>query len=268
MNRPLYKIKVQGGAIETVGETLVETYRLGHRYGVDRWVLQDVTLSIASGAFVVVSGANGSGKTTLLKHFNGLLLPDSGWVKVAGTDVSKDPRSARRCVGMVFQDADTQIVGETVAEDVAFGPENLRLSRAEVNFRVEAAAILMGIGHLLERRPYELSGGEKRRLAIAGVLAMDPKVMVLDEPFSNLDWPATRQVLEGILKLQKTGRTIIVSTHDLEKVVAYADRLLVMEKGRIVLDGDPESLAGRTEAYGVRPPCSVRWGKGVQPWLT
>jgi biotin transport system ATP-binding protein len=264
---PTHLLEDRNGYPSTESDPILETHQLGHRYGNEHWGIQDITLRISPGAFVVLAGANGSGKTTLLKHLNALLSPDTGWVKVAGFDVSQNPAMARRHVGMVFQDPDAQIVGETVAEDLAFGPENLGLSRAEIKIRVDAAANLLGLTNFMDRRPHELSGGEKRRLAIAGVLAMEPLVMVLDEPFANLDWPATRQVLESILKLQVAGKTVIVSTHDLEKILAHAHRLLIMEKGRIVLDGDPKTLADITEPYGVRTPCSVRMGKGLSSWL-
>jgi biotin transport system ATP-binding protein len=138
---------------------------------------------------------------------------------------------------MVFQDADSQIVGETVYDDAAFGPENLALARQQINRRVSQALAAVDLSGFENKQPHHLSGGEKRRLAIAGVLAMAPRVLLMDEPFSNLDYPATCLVLEQILGLHQNGHTIIITTHDLEKVVAHAQRLVIMANGRVVKDG-------------------------------
>ena len=152
-------------------------------------------------------------------------------------DGGEDLRRARRLVGMIFQDADSQIVGETVAADVAFGPENLSLPAAEVGARDEAALQTVGLTTLADQTPQALSGGEKRRLSIAGVLAMHPQIVVFDEPFAGLDYPGTRQVLREMLRLQEAGHTLVVATHDLEKIIHHADRLIVMNGGRVVKDG-------------------------------
>lgn len=215
----------------------------------------------------MIAGPNGSGKTTLLRHFIGLLLPKSGSVTVCGRSVEKDPLSARQKVGLVFQDADSQIVGETVYDDVAFGPENLGLARWEIDRRVRQALTAVGLSGLADKRPHHLSGGEKRRLAIAGVLAMAPQVLLMDEPFSNLDYPATCRVLDRILELHQNGHTIIITTHDLEKVVAHAQRLVVMESGRVVADGFPAEVIDGIERFGIRTPCSVQLGRGIRPWV-
>lgn len=246
---------------------IIEIERLCHRFPDGTRSLSDVTLSVKDGEFLIIAGANGSGKTTLLRHVNGLLSPESGTVSVCGVSVEKDPLEARKNAGMVFQDADSQIVGDTVYDDVCFGPENLRLDRAEIDARVQKALVDVNLTGSEDKSPHNLSGGEKRRLAIAGVLAMAPRIMLLDEPFSNLDYPATRTVLEQIRRLHEAGHTIIVTTHDLEKVIAYADRLVVMDQGRVVLDGGPDEVVGEIEAFGIRPPCSVLLGQGVRPWL-
>jgi biotin transport system ATP-binding protein len=229
--------------------------------------LDGITLEIEAGAYVVIAGANGSGKTTLLRHLNGLLRPTSGSVRVAGVSVQENLIQSRVLVGMVFQDADSQIVGETVREDVAFGPENLRLERVEIDRRVDEALSATGLMHLAYKRPHLLSGGEKRRLAIAGILAMRPRVIVFDEPFANLDYPGVRQVLDQILRLHRAGGTIIVTTHDLEKVLAHADRLIFMRGGRIEGDGPPPALVGRAESFGVRSPRAVHLGVEALSWL-
>ncbi len=236
------------------GAPVIQVENLTHRYADGTVALDDVSLSIAAGEFVVIAGANGSGKTTLLRHLNGLLRPTSGRVRVAGLAVPQHLAEVRRRVGMVFQDADCQIVGETVAEDVAFGPENLKLERGEVDRRVAAALSAAGLAHLAEKRPHLLSGGEKRRLAIAGILAMHPEVVVCDEPFASLDYAGVRQVLSLLVALHRGGRTVVVSTHDLDKVLAHASRLVVLQAGRIVRDAPPAEAASGLEAYGVRTP--------------
>lgn len=216
---------------------------------------------------MLVAGENGSGKTTLLKHFNGLLLPTSGEVIVDGESVAADPVRARLKVGMVFQDADAQIVGQTVAEDTAFGPENLGLDRRKIEARVRTALEAVGLTHAAGQPPHLLSGGEKRRLAIAGVLAMAPEVVVFDEPFSNLDYAGVRQVLAQMVDLHKRGHTLVVTTHDLEKVVAHADRLVVLHRGTAALSGPPAALFPELERFGVRPPCAFHFGGEVASWL-
>lgn len=161
-------------------------------------------------------------------------------------------------VGLVFQDADSQIVGETVYDDVAFGPENLCLSPAEVSRRVASALVAVGLEHLSEQRPHKLSGGEKRRLAIAGILAMESQVLVLDEPFANLDYSGTLQVLSRIVDLHRAGKTIILSTHDLEKPMGHASRLILMKNGSILRDGIFENVILDVECVGVKMPCNCR----------
>jgi biotin transport system ATP-binding protein len=247
--------------------SIIQTSHLCHRFADGTPGIDDVTLTFNEGEFTVIAGANGSGKTTLLRHLNGLVFPDSGTVTVCGKSVKADPLAARQQVGMVFQDADSQIVGETVYDDAAFGPENQLLDRQQINQRVNQALAAVDLSGFENRRPHHLSGGEKRRLAIAGVLAMAPRVLLMDEPFSNLDFPATCRVLNHILDLHKKGHTIIITTHDLEKVVAHAQRLVVMAKGRIVQDGMPAEVINGIERYGIRPPCSVQLGRGIRPWV-
>ncbi|MDJ0984690.1 MAG: ATP-binding cassette domain-containing protein [Desulfobacterales bacterium] len=246
---------------------IIAIENLQHRFSNGTLGLDQINLNIEAGAFVVVAGPNGSGKTTLIRHLNGLLQPTSGRVFVEGVSVQKDLLRARRLVGMMFQDADSQIVGETVRDDVAFGPENLRLDVDQINARVSAALEAVGLKDYANRRPHMLSGGEKRRLAIAGILAMEPKVIVFDEPFASLDYPGVKQVLKQILALHQGGHTIIVITHDLEKVLAHADRLVIMQNGKIVKDGAPAEILGDIETYGVRAPCASHLGLEVRSWL-
>jgi biotin transport system ATP-binding protein len=246
---------------------IIEISGLTHSYGDGRAGLQGIDLTIARGSFVVLAGANGAGKSTLLKHLNGLLQPAAGTVRIAGVEVAEDPRHARRTVGMVFQDADSQIVGETVYDDAAFGPENLKWPAAKIEASVAAALALVGLGAMRDRSPHLLSGGEKRRLAIAGVLAMQPEVIVLDEPFANLDYDGVRQVLGHIVALHRDGRTIVVCVHDLEKVLAHAERLIILQAGRIAADGPPAQVVLAAEAHGVRMPAAIRLGGAVESWL-
>ena len=246
---------------------IIEIENLTHRFSDNFIGIDGVSLKIREGEFVVIAGANGSGKTTLLRHLNGLLLPDAGTVRVAGFSVAEKPKLARQCVGMVFQDADTQIVGETVYEDAAFGPENLCLSHEEIQKRVEDALKAVGLWEFRHQRPHFLSGGEKRRLAIAGVLTMKPRVLVFDEPFSNLDYYGVRQVLSQMLKLHQQGHTMVVTTHDLEKVIAHAQRLIILQKGRLVRDGLPGKLAEEVEQFGIRRPYSYFFKGEFISWL-
>jgi len=246
---------------------IIEIENLKHRFSDGTLGLDYINLKIKAGAFVVVAGPNGSGKTTLIRHLNGLLRPTVGSVKVAGVSVQQDLLRARRLVGMMFQDADSQIVGETVYADVAFGPENLRFDHDQIRERVALALEVVGLKDFSDQRPHLLSGGEKRRLAIAGILAMEPKVIVFDEPFASLDYPGVKQVLKQILTLHQAGDTILVITHDLEKVLAHADRLIIMHKGKIVRDGVPAEIIGDIETFGVRAPCASQLGMEVLSWL-
>jgi len=247
---------------------IIEIINLSHRFADGTLGLENINLTIREGTFVIIAGQNGSGKTTLLKHLNGLLLPTAGTIYLAGRPVSENLAKARQMVGMVFQDADSQIVGETVCDDVAFGPENLCLDKNEVKRRVFNALKIVGLMDFEDQKPHLLSGGEKRRLAIAGILAMEPSVLVFDEPFSSLDYPGVKQVLKQIISLHRSGHTILVAAHDLEKVIAHADRLVIMKDGSVVKDGIPSQLLGNLEAFGIREPCTFRLGMEVPSWLS
>jgi biotin transport system ATP-binding protein len=246
---------------------IIEIENLSHRFADGTYGLKNINLSIEEGTLVVIAGQNGSGKTTLLRHLNGLLLPTTGTVQLAGVRVSDNLFEVRQKVGMVFQDADSQIVGETVYDDVAFGPENLCLERHEIKRRVSRVLEIVDLLDFEDQKPHLLSGGEKRRLAIAGILAMEPKVLVFDEPFSSLDYPGVKQVLKQIVSLHRSGRTILVAAHDLEKIIAHADRLIIMKDGKVVKDGHPSQLFGELETFGIKEPVASRLGMEVQSWL-
>ena len=226
---------------------------LSHRFVDGHPGLDNINLIIARGEAVVVLGKNGSGKTTLLRCLNGLILPKKGRVMINGLDVAKHPKKARKMVGLVFQDADAQIVGETVWDDAAFGPENLGFSRDEIQNRVDEALASVGLLDLAQKSPHRLSGGEKRRLAVAGVLAMGPEAVAMDEPFSNLDYPGCLQVKDQLWRLKRAGCTLVVATHQLAMVMDVADRLVVLDKGAVVLDGPPDQVGPGVGEFGVCP---------------
>jgi biotin transport system ATP-binding protein len=229
--------------------------------------LSDVSLKIGDGEFVILAGANGSGKTVFVRHLNGLLLPAQGGVTFDGVPITRNLAEVRRQIGLIFQDADSQIVGQTVAEDVAFGPENLHWSRHEVERAVGEALAAVDLSGLSDRNPHTLSGGQKRRLAVAGVLAMNPRVLVFDEPFTGLDYRGVVQVLEQLVRLREAGQTVVLVTHELEKVLAHADRLVVFDRGKLVEDGEPADVIGRVETYGVRMPLKNGGEMGSLTWL-
>lgn len=221
--------------------------------------LDGVTLTIDEGEFVLLLGRNGSGKTTLLRHLNALHLPDEGRVFVDGVPTDEDKKNARRKVGLVFQDSASQVVAEKVRDDIAFGPENLRLDSDKIRERVDEAARAVGVTRLLDRSPYELSGGEVRRVALAGVLAMRPDVLALDEPLGGLDYEGERAVVERVAEASEGGKTVIVATHDAEPFVEDATRAVVLEDGGIAEDGAPDEMFSHgLEDYGVKTPCRYR----------
>ena len=240
---------------------------LTHHYADGTAALKGISLTVTDGEFLLICGPNGSGKTTLLRHLNGLLKPSSGSVEVDGWEASRHEREVMQRVGMVFQEADTQIIGETVEEDVAFGPENLGLPPEEVRKRVDEALAMMALELIRDKPCHRLSGGQKRRVAIAGVLAMRPQVLLIDEPFANLDYAGVRQTLEHLVTLHCQGKTIVVTTHDVEKVIAHADRVVVLHDGLIKIQGSPREVTSSLRAYGIRPPCFSLPGKGAVSWL-
>ena len=233
---------------------LLELKNLTRRFSNGRVALDNVNLVLPAGGFTVLAGPNGSGKTVLMRHLNGLARPDSGEVLIEGRPVLKNLKETRRRVGLVFQDADAQIVGQTVAKDVAFGPENLGLAREKIDQRVASALQATGLVSFDDRRPHTLSGGEKRRLAVAGVIAMSPDILVLDEPFTGLDWPGCADLLTVLEDYHRRGNTLILITHDLEKVLALADRLVILSEGQVTEDGTPERIVELASNYGIRRP--------------
>ena len=231
-----------------MSEPILRTENLTFRYtteeGAAPTVLDGVSLSIRPGEFVAVLGHNGSGKSTLAKHFNAILLPTSGKVYVDGMDTCDEDKllDIRRRVGMVFQNPDNQIVASVVEEDVAFGPENLGVPSAEIRQRVDEALAAGGMTEYAHHAPHLLSGGQKQRVAIAGVLAMSPECIVLDEPTAMLDPVGRKEVLDTIRRLNaEAGITVVLITHHMDEA-AQADRLIVMHDGHIMADGRPEQV--------------------------
>ncbi|HOF85286.1 MAG TPA: ABC transporter ATP-binding protein [Treponemataceae bacterium] len=231
---------------------MIEIRSLTRRFpGAPQPAVDDVSFTIHRGDCAVISGANGSGKSVLMHLIADLDRPDAGTIII-----DKDETGQKTRIGLVFQDASAQILGETPEEDTAFGPLNLGSTRDEA--RRIAADCLERTG-LTEKSSWPartLSGGEKRRLAVAGVLAMEAKVIIFDEPFANLDWPGVVQVNTIIRDLHTSGKTVIVLTHELEKVLALANRLLVLHRGRLVYDGTPEKALAEAplEQWGIRNP--------------
>ncbi len=247
--------------------TAINVEHLAYTYpGVDNTpgiaVFKDLNLQVEAGSFVAILGGNGCGKSTLAKHFNSILLPCGGKVHVFGMDTMDDEKllTIRKTTGMVFQNPDNQIVANVVEEDVAFGPENLGISSAEIRRRVDNALKQVGMYEYREHAPHLLSGGQKQRIAIAGIIAMEPNCIVLDEPTAMLDPRGRREVMETIGRLNREkGITVILITHHMDEA-AQAQRVVVMDKGKIAADGTPQTVFAQVEllhSIGLAAPESV-----------
>ena len=219
----------------------------------EKTALDNINLEIDEGEFIGLIGHTGSGKTTLVQHLNGLIKVQSGNLYIDGTDISKKEtkfKAIRQKVGLVFQYPEYQLFEETIYKDIAFGPKNLGLNEEEIEIRVIEAMEIVGLdyGSLKERSPFELSGGQKRRVAIAGVIAMKPKVLVLDEPTAGLDPNGRDEILDEIYELfKKGGITVVLVSHNMEDIAKIASRILVMDKGKIAMDGHPREIFKRRE---------------------
>ena len=233
---------------------LLKTDHLTHAFGSGDTGIFEICLTVSRDDFIVLAGKNGCGKTTLIRHFNGLLMADTGRVLFNGQDIQKNLTFARKKIGMVFLDPDTQIIADTVFDETAFGPENLNMGREEINGKVNKVLTLLDLDHLRDRNPATLSGGEKRRLAIAGILVMEPDLIVFDEPFANLDYPSVLSLAGLCRKLHQSGHAIVMTSHDVAPVITFATKMVIMDKGRIKEQGDPILLAPCLESYGVKNP--------------
>ena len=233
-----------------MSETILTAENLKFRYDAEQpvYALDGVSVQVKRGEFVAVLGANGCGKSTLAKHFNAILLPESGKVYVEGMDTADEEKlyDIRQTVGMVFQNPDNQIVATVVEEDVAFALENLGVPTGEMRTRVDDAMKLAGIYEQRNKAPHKLSGGQKQRVAIAGVIAMRPDCLILDESTAMLDPRGRAQVMKTIRNLRDAGISIVSITHYMEEA-AQADRVLVMSRGRIVMEGTPEEVFSQTQ---------------------
>lgn len=235
---------------------IIRVDHLRHVYSVgtpfEKVAIDDIDLAIPAGQFVGIIGHTGSGKSTFIQHLNGLLAPTSGTVLFDGEDIHRSKaatRDVRFQVGLVFQYPEHQLFEETVYQDIAFGPKNARLSTEEVDARVREAARFAGVDEsLFERSPLELSGGQKRRIAIAGVIAMRPGVLILDEPTAGLDPAGCRQILDNICAYrEKTGATVIIVSHNMDDVARIAERIIVFSHGRVVMDGSAGEVFSRAQ---------------------
>ncbi|HHY91157.1 MAG TPA: energy-coupling factor transporter ATPase [Clostridiales bacterium] len=234
-------------------ENIIEVIDLEHVYkkeeGGSVAALKKVSLEVQKGEFLVIVGHNGSGKSTLAKHMNAILLPSGGKVYVNGLDTLQQEFlwDIRQIAGMVFQNPDNQIVATIVEEDVAFGPENLGIPPKEIRVRIEKALRAVGMWEYRKKAPHLLSGGQKQRIAIAGVIAMKPQCIILDEPTAMLDPSGRKEVMDTIMKLNREeGITIVHITHFMDEAV-HADRVVVMEEGKIVLQGKPREVFSQVE---------------------
>jgi biotin transport system ATP-binding protein len=242
----------------------IEFRGLSHRFPDGALGLDDVTLSIAPGEFAVVAGRNGAGKSLLMRHAVDLAKPTAGVALVGGERAGS---RAAKVVGYVFQDAEAQSIGATALEDASFGPANALRDAAAARRLGMAALERVHLARVADRAPDSLSGGERRALAIAGAIALDPECLILDEPFANLDYPAIKATLALLLELRDAGKAVVVLTHELEKVLAHATRLVVMQSGRIEYDGDPSRFPPeRFEAVGLRDPYRGGLALGDLTW--
>ena len=225
-------------------KSLIEIQNISYCYSQNSPAIHKINLSIQSGEKIALVGSNGAGKSTLLLTLNGMLEPEKGHISFQGTPISYDRRALRiirQKIGFVFQDPDVQIVAPTVWQDVAFGPTNLDYPEDKIREVVQEALRKVGLEGFDKRPPYHLSGGEKKRVAIAGVLAMDPEVLILDEPTSMLDPAGSEDIMDLLDELNHQGKTIIISTHDVELAYPWADRIILMENGGIIASGTPEN---------------------------
>lgn len=251
-------------------EAIIETKQLTHTYSAgtpfERSALVDVDFTAYKGEYLGVIGHTGSGKSTLIQHLNGLLKPTSGQVLFQGEDIWADPKRTRMTrfqVGLVFQYPEYQLFEETVYKDISFGPKNMGLDEKEIDRRVRSAAYFVGLrDDQLDKSPFELSGGQKRRVAIAGVIAMEPKVLILDEPTAGLDPVGVESILGNIRDYHKAhNATIILVSHSMEEMARTVDRLVVVNDGRLPFQGTPRQVfthGAELEAMGLGVPQMTR----------
>ena len=238
----------------------------------EKKALDGVSLTVFDGEFLGIIGSTGSGKSTLIQHFNGLIKPENGRVVVGDIDLTAkkcDVKSVRQKVGIVFQYPEYQLFDETVAKDIAFGPRNLGLSEEEIDARVRESLALVGLGEdIAEKSPFDLSGGQKRRVAIAGVIAMRPEILVLDEPTAGLDPQGKKDILNLVKNLQATcSPTVIMISHNMDEISDMADRIALLHKGKLLACLPPDELFARedlVETAGLELPVAVSVAKKLK----
>ena len=251
-------------------ESIIRVDNLTHTYGVgtpfQRSAVEGLSLDIRRGEFLGIIGHTGSGKSTLIQHLNGLLKPSSGTIYLDGTDIWAEPkkiRSVRFRVGLVFQYPEYQLFEDTVRKDIAFGPKNMGLDAAEVERRVLAALSAVGLDEsVLDKSPFALSGGQKRRVAIAGVMAMEPEVLILDEPTAGLDPRGRESILQMLREYhERRGSTVVLVSHSMEEIARNAQRIIVLSGGGVCMEGTPAEVFARAdelEAVGLDVPQSTK----------
>ena len=257
-------------------ETIIRVDNLTHTYGVgtpfQRSAVEGMTLEIRRGEFLGLIGHTGSGKSTLIQHLNGLLKPSSGTISLDGTDIWAQPkkiRDVRFRVGLVFQYPEYQLFEDTVEKDVAFGPKNMGLDKEEIHRRVRAAIAAVGLDEsVLDKSPFALSGGQKRRVAIAGVMAMEPEVLILDEPTAGLD-PAGRESILQLLREyhQQRGSTVVLVSHSMDEIARCAQRIIVLDGGSVYMEGTPCQVFARAaelESVGLDVPAAAKLAEALR----
>ena len=255
---------------EIIAEGLSHTYSAGTPF--QKTAIENIDLRIPQGQFVGLLGHTGSGKSTFVQHLNALLQPTAGRVLLDGEDINKDKKTRRDVkwkVGLVFQYPEYQLFEETVYADIGFGPKNMGLGKEEIDERVREAASFVGVEpELFEKSPLELSGGQKRRIAIAGVIAMRPGVLILDEPTAGLDPAGCRQIMDNICRYQKeTGATVLIVSHNMDDAARLCERLIVFDHGGVVMDGTPEEVFSRPQeliGIGLAVPQSTAIAMALQ----
>lgn len=249
-------------------EPILQLCDVSFAYHGGKRALQSVSLQVYAGEKIAVLGPNGAGKSTLFLHMNGVLSPEEGFLCYRGENITGKNRNVlRKGVGIIFQDADNQIIAPSVRAEISFGPMNLKLSEEEVKNRVENAVAFMNLEGFEDRPPHYLSGGEKKRVSIADIIAMDPDVFLFDEPTASLD-PANAEQLEVVLELlSKRGKTLLISTHDVDFAYRWADRILVFQKGRLKADGTPLAVFAQEELCreaNLKSPTLFRIGRMLE----
>jgi len=233
-----------------MNEVHLSTKNLSYTYPDGTHALKNINMDIYKGQKVAIMGSNGAGKSTLFSHFNGLTKPTSGHVEVDGKAIKYDRDTlleVRQKVGIVFQDPNDQLFAPTVKEDVAFGPMNLGLDYEEVERRVDEALTMVGMEQYMDKTPHHLSGGQQKRVAIAGIIAMRPEIMILDEPTAGLDPEGVEKVLDILDNLNKEGMSIVISSHDIEMVNEFAEKIFVLNNGEILESGDKHEIFSNKE---------------------